>query len=228
MPALGASGFPDVTADGLLATVATLLVLLLPAVLVCFLRRSTHATQAGATLGIPVINSRQSEGEPEHHNPASMQPTKDAMPSEAHDAEPMPPVVEADDVTSARACDVGIPAVAGRAGHSAIAAGDPELLELRSVWLNELRPKFLPAIALDPLFSPAGDGMLEMTLCRFLNAERGDEPPIKPGHGKRSKQEQWRAAAVQRAAARLEATAAFRCEYSCVDVRNATEAPPPC
>ena len=82
---------------------------------------------------------------------------------------------------------------------------DAELCELRKIWLEQLRPVFLPDAAVDPFLSPPDVNEL---LVRFLDAERGDRKAERR-HG-----------AVQRAAARLKATAAFRAEYASADMHR--------
>lgn len=67
------------------------------------------------------------------------------------------------------------------------------LAELRQLWVRDIRPRFEPAILRDPLLSPEN---IDVPLARCLDAEGGR---------------------VQQAARRLEATAAFRREYRCVD-----------
>ena len=74
----------------------------------------------------------------------------------------------------------------------ATSADTPGLSELRAIWLEEIRPRFLPGVALDPFLSPPD---VNDVLRRFLDADRGS---------------------VQLAAERLERTAEFRKEYDCV------------
>ena len=88
---------------------------------------------------------------------------------------------------------------------------DQQLCELRSMWLEQVRPKFLPGAAADPYLSPPD---VDALLLRFLNAERGDRK------AERREAAGGTGGLVQRTAARLSATAAFRAEYACTEMHR--------
>ena len=99
---------------------------------------------------------------------------------------------------------------------------DPDLEQLRAIWLDDIRPRFSPAIEEDPFLSPPNvDDMLR----RFLDAERGSDeaPPAPPSsegesNGTASRTARRRAKVsdvVLRTATRLEQTAEFRRDYDC-------------
>ena len=80
---------------------------------------------------------------------------------------------------------------------------DLDLVSLRHLWLEGIRPGLASSAPTDPFLSGPN---VDSLLLRFLDAERGPAGP------KRQSGE----AVVRRAAQRLENTAAFRHEYDCV------------